>query len=565
MGTNDQTGATGKENRGGISRRNFVKGAATATAVAAAVPLQPWLGSNLAHAQSTNPGTARADACLQIRVAAAQFERNQPIPQHPTNGDEQLLDTKIGNYSKGLPHNQFGEVDLGAYQTMLNALNSGSPADFENITLGGGRKLVNPQSGLAFDMEGADSHALAIPPAFNVQSPDRAAEMVENYWQALTRDVPFSQYGQEPLTAAAIAELDKLAQRGVFHGPTQNGHVTANTLFRGLTPEDQIGPYVSQFFLMPAPFGALTVNDDSGNPAQRYNSVQPGIDFMTTTDEWLRIQNGFAPSASLTPAGPRFINAARVLNMFVHVDELYQAYFMATLNLLDRMQCDFNPGNPYINSRTQVGFGTFGNPHAVALVAEVSTRALKAVWYQKWFVHRALRPEAFSGLVHFQIKNNRPYGLDPVVLNSDAASRVFSKNGTGFLPMAFPEGSPTHPSYGAGHATVAGACATFIKAFFNEDFPITAPVVASDDGKTLLTYTGPGFDKMTVKSEANKIASNVGLARNSAGVHWRSDQTQSVLLGEEIAISILQDQKGTYNEAFGGFTFTKFDGTKVTV
>ena len=249
----------------------------------------------------------------------------------------------------------------------------------------------------------------------------------------------------------------------------------------------------------------------------------------------------------------------------MHVDELYQAYFMATLNVLDQMNVAFNPGNPYNNSRTQVGFGTFGNPAAVALLAEVSTRALKAVWYQKWFVHRALRPEAYAGLVHFKMTANRDYPLHPQVLNSTAVQAVFKKNGTGLLPMAFPEGSPTHPSYGSGHATVAGACATFIKAFFDENHPITNPVVASDDGLSLVQYAGPGASQMTVGTEANKIASNVGLARNSAGVHWRSDHAQSLLLGEAIAISILRDQRALCNEDFGGFIFTKFDGTKITV
>jgi hypothetical protein len=33
------------------------------------------------------------------------------------------------------------------------------------------------------------------------------------------------------------------------------------------------------------------------------------------------------------------------------------------------------------------------------LLSEAWQRALKAVWYQKWFVHRRLRPEAFGRLV----------------------------------------------------------------------------------------------------------------------------------------------------------------------
>lgn len=49
-----------------------------------------------------------------------------------------------------------------------------------------------------------------------------------------------------------------------------------------------------------------------------------------------------------------------------------------------------------------------------------------------------------------------------------APDQVAQKYGTYFLPMAFPEGSPTHPSYGSGHATVAGACTTILKAFFDE-------------------------------------------------------------------------------------------------
>jgi hypothetical protein len=63
----------------------------------------------------------------------------------------------------------------------------------------------------------------------------------------------------------------------------------------------------------------------------------------------------------------------------------------------------------------------------------------------------------------------------------------------------------------------------------------------------------------------NKLASNVSQGRNIAGVHWRTDATEANLLGEAVAISILRDQRATYNEPFGGFTFTKFDGTTITV
>jgi hypothetical protein len=112
---------------------------------------------------------------------------------------------------------------------------------------------------------------------------------------------------------------------------------------------------------------------------------------------------------------------------------------------------------------------------------------------------------------------------------------------------------------------VAGACATALKAFFNETFVLPNPVVASDDGQSLLPYTGADAGQITVGGELNKLADNVALGRDIAAVHWRSDAQQALLLGEAVTISILRDQRPTYNEPFSGFTFTKFDGTTITV
>jgi len=104
-----------------------------------------------------------------------------------------------------------------------------------------------------------------------------------------------------------------------------------------------------------------------------------------------------------------------------------------------------------------------------------------------------------------------------------------------------------------------------LKAFFNESFVIPNPVVASDDGQSLLPYTGSDAAQITVGGELDKLANNVALGRDVAAAHWRSDAEQSLLLGEAVAISILRDQRATCNEPFSGFTFTKFDGTTITV
>ena len=90
-------------------------------------------------------------------------------------------------------------------------------------------------------------------------------------------------------------------------------------------------------------------------------------------------------------------------------------------------------------------------------------------------------------------------------------------------------------------------------------------MVPSADGLTLVPYTGPDPDRLTLGGELNKLAANVAMGRNFGGIHWRTDYAASLLLGEEVAIRMLMDLKLTYNEDFQGYTFTRFDGTRITV
>src|SRR5215471_16203774 len=511
-----------------VDRRRFLQGVGGAAALATLDPKRVLaLPGEPDPAGAELPGSRRRRA-LELRMAAAVEEFRVPVPEHRNNGDEETYPNRIGNYSKGLPHNGYGEVDSSAYESLLHALQTGDPADFEEIVMVGSVPLVDPQAGLAFDIEGTDSHQMAL--------------------------------GPPPRLASAAS--DDLSRMSDFRGPKENGRVTPHTLFRGFTAGDLIGPYVSQFLLKTVDFGALTVQ-------QKFNTYLPGTDYMTDADSWLAVQDGRGSFGDnqIDPR-PRHIRNGRDLSAYVHVDVLFEAYLNACLWLIDN-GATLNRGNPYFNrSRTQTGFGTFGPPHVKALLAEVATRALKAVWFQKWFVHRTLRPEEFGGLVHFTKTGEANYPLDSQVLNSEAVARTFRRNHTYFLPHAFPEGCPQHPSYGQGHGTVAGACATIVKAFFDESFVlsgITNIVQAAEDGLSLVPYSGGDVDQITVGGEMNKLAANVAIGRNHAAVHWRSDYADSLLLGEAVAISVLRDQKGCYNEIFDGFTFTKFDGTTITV
>lgn len=549
------------------NRRKFlsqVSLAGAATVAAGVVGVEPLFETQHSQVEAAQGSNQRANECAKIRRDAAQagLQSTPPNLQHPANVDESLYPNKIGNYSKGLPHNNDGTVVLSAYNAMVQALNSGLPADFDAIPLGGERKLTNPQSGLAFDMEGPDGHALVQPPAPAFASREQAAEISENYWMALLRDVPFSQYSVNPIANAAAADLTIYGAD--FKGPKSAGVVTPATLFRGLTPGDRLGPYLSQYFYQPCNFGANKLE-------QKITTTMPGVNYMTDFNTWLSVQRGANQGPDLFDPLPRYMRSGRDIGQWVHIDVLFQGYFQAFL-VLAGAGAPFDNGNPYTDNPTQMGFGTFGGPHIATLLCEVATRALKAVWFQKWYVHRRLRPEVHAARIDRTLYHGAGYPVHIEVLNSlQSGARLggYMPAGNALLPMAFPEGSPTHPAYGAGHATVAGACVTILKAWFNESTRLVdiglAPVEPTNDGLSLVPYAGGDAVDLTVGGELNKLGSNVANGRNTAGVHWRSDATESLKLGEQIAMGILKDHKGCFNEIFNGFSLTRFDGSTVTV
>src|ERR1051325_1460088 len=514
-----------KKNSG---RREFIGKVGGAALAAGALPL---IGSTAtASAQELEPqseitvssaASKRAKKAYQIRVQMADQQRAIPDPGHPDNGDEACCANKIGSYSKALKHNPTtGEVDPAAYQAYVAALESGSSAAFDALVTQGfygcpdqsrRRRLVNPQSGLAFDLEGSDSHKLAMRAAPAFASAEEAGEMAELYWMALLRDVNFLDYDSNTLAQAAADDLSRMSD---FHGPKINGRVTPQTLFRDNYLGCTTGPYISQFLLQPAGFGAQEID-------QRVRSHVPNTDFVTTFQEWLDVQNGVQPTQTITAGDSFFCRNGRDLSFYVHIDVLFQAYFVAFL-ILANDGYPLDPGNPYgtnldpgsgkplpvgsSGSISQTGFGTFGGPGVATLVTEPATRALKAQWYQKWYVHRRLRPEEFGGRVEVQRLNRATYPSHADLTRSTVLSAVFSKFGSHLLPLVFPEGSPNHTSYGSGHATVAGACVTMLKAMFDEMAIIKNPVVPSADGKSLVPYVGI---PLTVGGGLNKIASNI--------------------------------------------------------
>src|SRR5271166_6166941 len=527
-------------------------------------------------------------------AAKAQFDSAPPLPA--TNGDEDRYPDRRASFAKTLPHNDLGEVDPDAYRRWVAILASGDSAQFEHVPRDpqAEERLNNPQATYATDLVGPDPTALPLspPPAFASQA--EAAEMAELYWLALTRDVPFREYITDPLASAALADLPAAG-----FAP-----VDVASLFRGGATGDLRGPFVSQFLWHDIPYGLKTVD-------QRFRLPGRGQDFLTSFEAWLACQRGVRSTATLRlEAEPRYIANYRALGEYVHRDFSFQAFMDAALISL-RMGGDdvLSPTNPYRASRTQFGDITFGNKNLLSMLAQASLLAQKVAYYQKWQVHRRARPECIGGridvhqsgrksydihpaILHsdglaqkvayyqkWQVhRRARPeciggridvhqsgrksYDIHPAILHSDGLARVKAANGSYLLPVAYAEGCPTHPSYPAAHAVNAGACATVLKAFLDENYQIPQAVEASADGTRLEPWRG---EALLLGGEIDKLASNIALARDAAGVHFRSDSIEGLKLGEAVAIGLLADYSRTYSERFDGFVLTRFDGERVRV
>lgn len=580
--------------------------------------------------------TAEAEA-RRIQAAKLAASRSQATQENngeesldglPGNFRKGLKHGADGFLEDDRDYQAFRGAILSGLPNELDAVQTAKPPKGKSR-----RKWESPSAGFVFDLEGPDAQSITMPPAPTLDSDELAAEMAEIYAMAALRDKPFANFNNDTDINEWINKLNKFPwfrkayeqrpsrkyqveeifgdQAGIFLG-RERGTVTLDNLFRGVTEGDDQGPYISQFLLIGNPSRGADSTETQGQEweetagkiaygaqtiDQRVRVATPGKDFMLDSDSWLEVQNGVNvsqnyefeynppkfcpikgsgdPNEANSPAY-RFIYTPRDLATYVHFDQLYQAYLNACLIMLER-KVAFDPGfDNFSNGFNQQGFAQFGGPHILSLVTEVATRALKAVRFQKFNIHNRARPEFLGGLMEQLRNNNNDSRLEPLRATWDKLKQngILVNPNNHFLPMAFPEGSPMHPSYGAGHATVAGACVTILKAFFDhtaELFTAGCAYQAAPDkdpnkaGRTLsLVTTSPA---LTVEGELNKLASNISIGRNFAGVHYFSDYLESLRLGELIAIGILKEQALMYNRLQFPFSMTVplFDGGIVVI
>jgi hypothetical protein len=500
------------------------------------------------------PLDERRAAALRVRREAAERAAVREVPAPELNGDERRHPHFLACFSKGLPHDELGRVDPEAYGALLQAVRVGEVAAFDAVPCAGPLRLVNPVAGQTFALAGPDPAACwsPAPPAF--ASAEQAAEMAELYWMAMLRDVGFDEYDRHALVDDAVDDLGRFSD---YRGATGR-RLTSSTLFRGSALGESEGPFVSQFLWREFMRGARPVS-------QRQLTFAPGEDFATDFDEWLALQNGQPPSLLVRMDSElRYIRTLRDLSACVKSSSPMELFLDACAMLL-AMQAPWKQGvDVYRDSPSQTGFATFGAPHLQSLLGEVCERALCAVWFQKWFLHRRLRPEEFGGRVDVHVRGRMEHPLHEHLLASHALAEVQRRFGSALLPLAWPEGCPAHPSYGGGHSAMAGACATVLKAWFDEAFVMPEPVVPNEDGTALLPYIRFDARWLNVGGELNKLASNIAMGHCAAGAHWRSDHAAGMRLGEMVALWMLAELKLTLPEPHA-FTLTTFDGVRVTV
>jgi len=593
------------DSKSSTTRRGFLKTAGIGAATWAATTMVPGLVQRAEAVEIGPPEddpTGRGNTLQQIRNNAAAIARQNVINAfpHPTNGDEEHYANQAfaGNFSKTLPHDPAtGLVDAAAYQALLNALEIGTVAAFDSVPAGGAGRLAGPVSPLVFQIEGADSVVAAspfLPPS--ISSSGVAAEMVELYWEAFLRDVPFIEYGTNGLIGQAVADMNTLSGYG---GPGGPGGVTRQNLFRYPFFGATDGPYVSQLlyqthffdgteFVPQIRVHAQVADPDTGDVLM--DPGHPGVDFMTNLPEYVQVENGQGGiSPNVFDDTPRFIRDVRGLGSLANSDSIFSIYFRAAI-ILAGLGIGVSNRNPYTSTRRITGFSTFSTAWLFGLLGAVQ-KAEAHAFYQKWYVHRKLRPEAFGNLVD-GVMNNRfalTPPLHPDLMGSAALPLIKNRNlqlnqkrglttaDSWQCPQMLNGGSPSHPSSPAGHAFTAGACVTLLKAVFEIGtpaapvaWPLTKPdgtpnpvVQSSADG---LSLVGTGDTKLTVLGELNKLAANISEGRDMLGIHWRvSDNMHGMFEGEDVAIALLNEAGATYPESFPGFILTKFDGTTITV
>jgi len=496
-----------------------------------------------------------SDRQRKLRNALSCKSSTNDQSDWPNNGDESTIPMFLGTFTKCINHDAQGRANSTEANKLIDSLKNRDTDLLATVNLDLGRKFVQPRGALSLNIVGPTPSSISIPPAPKFNSAETAGEMVEDYCHVLCRDIPFADFNTNSVIGNCVAYMNTLTD---FKGHTP---VTRDNIFRGTGKGELNGPFISQLLIRD-----IIIWPHTSDARAFFPTRTSANDRMITFSDFLSVQNGSSPSNDLTISGSlTYLATGRDLSYIVWKDAPGQAFAMAAYLANNNLGVPLSPINPYLTESelsNQVPFVTWSFNDVLVTMESAVQASLRTAWYGKWLAHRRTRPEAFGGEVEqVRLTTMNPAGIHSDLLTNGVLSDILTQQGTHLLAQAFPEGSPAHPAYPAGHACFSGACATILKAFYDESYIFPESYAPNSAGTTLVA-TG---DDVTWEGEVNKLASNCTFGRDWAGVHYRSDGIEGILAGEKVAIQVLKDFVDTHNEPNCGFQFTSYLGDTIII
>lgn len=215
-----------------------------------------------------------------------------------------------------------------------------------------------------------------------------------------------------------------------------------------------------------------------------------GTDYLTTKKSWESVMRGDAKKPIISDGSMTNIVTLRDAATYVHNDDPFELWGMVaqtlrSLGVNQRTQTRMNDHDGQGPAR----FVCFGQPFMQGIIGYAILMAGPLSFQNKWY-----------GMVP------RPEQLMYEWLGE-------------LLSVAYPEGSPMHPSRPAMHSFVALVCCFLLLALFDGHFVLPS-------GRT-------------VAEELRLLADNVGYFRVHAGVHYQSDHDDAVELAKKAANAIV--------------------------